>query len=326
MVAVNVALLTHDPSLAVRRLRSGGLVALPTETVYGLGAVATDPVAVRRVFQAKGRPVEHPLIVHLADGSVLGHWAADVPAAAARLAEACWPGPLTLVLRRSASVLDVVTGGLGTVAVRVPDHPLTAVVLGELGTGVVAPSANRFGRVSPTTAQHVLDELADVLVPGRDLVLDGGPARVGVESTIVDCTGEQPVLLRPGAIGAAEVVRIAGAGLGVASPDGPVRAPGMLAAHYAPAATVRVLVGADDLADLVPDASMGVLAMEEVPTPSGMVRLAAPADVPGYAKVLYRALRDADALGLGGVLAIPPDGPGLAAAVRDRLNRAAAGR
>jgi L-threonylcarbamoyladenylate synthase len=321
-------LLSDDPADAVAALRAGRLAVLPTETVYGLGADASRPSAVARVYAVKGRPADHPLIVHVADAGALDRWAAAVPDYASRLAAAAWPGPLTLVLPRASAAGDHVTGGQDTVALRVPDHPLTLQVLSSFGGGVAAPSANRFGRVSPTTVRHVLAELAAALVPGQDVVLDGGPCGVGVESTIVDCTGPAPVLLRPGAVSADEVGRLGGVQV-VAGRRAAVRAPGMLAAHYAPAARVVVLdVEAlpEHPGSLTGDPDAGLLAPRAVPTPSGLVRLAGPEDTEAYARVLYAALHEADALGLATVLVVPPAGGGLAAAVRDRLSRAAAGR
>ena len=318
-------LLTRSTERAADVLRAGGLAAVPTETVYGLAADALQPGAVARIYAVKGRPADHPLIVHLLAGSEVDAWAREVPAYAGALAEAFWPGPLTLVLRRSARAGDHVTGGQDTVGLRVPAHPAMRDVLRALGpgAGLAAPSANRFGRVSPTTAAHVLHELAGLLVPGRDVVLDGGVAEVGVESTIVDCTGPQPRLLRPGGVGGEQVAAATGLPLGTGST---ARAPGTLASHYAPAARVR-LVPAQDVVDQPPGCAVtGLLAPSHVPTPVGVVRLAAPADATGYARCLYAALREADALGLAQVLAVPPedDGP-LATAVRDRLTRAAHG-
>jgi L-threonylcarbamoyladenylate synthase len=302
------------------------LAVLPTETVYGLGADAADPRAVARVYAVKGRPADHPVIVHLADATGLPAWASRVPGYARRLAEGCWPGPLTLVLPRHARVGDHVTGGQATVGLRVPDHALTLQVLASFGGGVAAPSANRFGRVSPTTTAHVLGELADALVPGADVVLEGGACPVGVESTILDCTGDAPVLLRPGAVTAAVVAEVGG----VAPARGTgrrVRAPGTLPAHYAPQARVRLvtpdaLVGAPS--SQAP--TVGLLALADVETPAGVVRLAAPDDTQAYARGLYAALREADALGLQEVWALPPPSGALAEAVRDRLSRAAASR
>jgi L-threonylcarbamoyladenylate synthase len=318
------ALLTRDPAVAAAALRSGRLAVLPTETVYGLGAVASDPHAIARVYAVKARPADHPLIVHLAGVERMDGWAARVPEYAHRLAHRCWPGPLTLVLPRSRRVGDQVTGGQDTVALRVPDHPLTLAVLRLTDDGVAAPSANRFGRVSPTTAQHALDEIGDRLVPGRDIVLDGGPCRVGVESTIVDCTGPAPRLLRPGAVSAEQVASVGGVPLDRSASA--VRAPGTLASHYAPRARVVVVGDVRDVpAGPVNDApSGGLLAPAEVPTPPGVVRLAAPSTVDEYAAGLYAALREADALALRTVHAVPPAGDGLAVAVRDRLARAAA--
>ncbi|HSL56219.1 MAG TPA: L-threonylcarbamoyladenylate synthase, partial [Acidimicrobiales bacterium] len=225
--------LTTDVDRAVAVLRAGGLVGLPTETVYGLAADAEQPAAVARVFAAKGRPPSHPLIVHLASGGALDDgWAADVPDTARTLAAVVWPGPLTLLVRRGPRVLDEVTGGRPTVALRVPDHPSALAVLAGLDGGLVAPSANRFGRVSPTTAADVVAELGDRV----DLVLDGGPCRVGVESTIVDLTGPEPVVLRPGGVPAARLAELLGVAVRRWSGEGEAVAPGMLPSHYAPSA------------------------------------------------------------------------------------------
>lgn len=326
-------LLTTDPARAAQALREGHLAVIPTETVYGLGGRAVDPHAIARVYAVKGRPADHPLIVHVPDTDALRVWARDVPDYARRLAGTFWPGPLTLVLPRGERAGQHVTGGQDTVGIRVPDHPVTLEVLGLLDDGVAAPSANRFGRVSSTRVDHVLAEMGDRLVPGSDVVLDGGPCRVGVESTIVDCTGPAPRILRPGGVGASDVAE-AGE-VDVDDSPSPVRAPGTLASHYAPQAQVR-LVDAGQVADAFDEAlvrssdvagpSVGLLALADVPTPDGVVRLAAPASVAQMASQLYAALREADALRLSTVLAVPPDGSGLADAVRDRLGRAAATR
>jgi L-threonylcarbamoyladenylate synthase len=333
--------ITTDVAVAVACLRDGALVGLVTETVYGLAADAERASAVARIYAAKGRPADHPLIVHVADAGALRGphaWAREVPQYALRLAEGLWPGPLTLVLRRSSRAGGAVTAGLDTVGLRAPSHPVTRRVLTEFaaatgrpGAGLAAPSANRFGRLSPTTAGHVLTELGGQLREGVDCVLDGGPCPVGVESTIVDCTRAAPAVLRPGAIGREDLERIGGVRLddsddgsgnsGGSSRSRP-RAPGTLAAHYAPRALVV-------LADRGADASTGdgLLALAEVPSPPGVVRLAAPDDAPDYARALYAALREADALGLSRVVAVPPGPaghPGLAEAIRDRLMRAAA--
>lgn len=312
---------------AAARLAAGGLVAIPTETVYGLGADASSPTAVSRIFAAKGRPADHPLIVHLADAGELDDWAVDIPETARALAAAFWPGPLTLVLRRAAHVPDTVTGGRDTVGLRVPDHPAARAVLRAFGGGVAAPSANRFGRVSPTTAAHVMADLAEHLDPARDAVLDGGPCRVGVESTIVDCTGPVPQVLRPGGVSAEDLERVLrGPVERVAT--GPVRAPGMLAAHYAPDARVIVVDAAQVPAELErADAPVGVLAPRHLALPAAVERLDAPDpyDAAAVAAVLYARLRDADERGLHTLLVVPPAGDGIGAAVLDRLIRAATG-
>lgn len=317
------ALLTRDMARAADLLRAGGLVAMPTETVYGLAADAEDSDAVARVYSSKGRPADHPLIVHLADAAQIHDgWGRDISPWAQLLAAACWPGPLTLVVRRGPRAGDHVTGGQDTVALRVPSHPVARALLTEFGGGLAAPSANRFGRVSPTDAAHVLDELADVLEPGRDAVLEGGRSEVGVESTIVDCTGDAPRLLRPGAVGVEEIEAVTG--LDVVAADPAVRAPGTLASHYAPNARV-VLVDQSELDDVVPrsTAPVALLAPAGVPTPPGVTRLAAPQDATDYARALYAALREADASGARTVLAVAPRDGALAAAVLDRLGRAA---
>jgi L-threonylcarbamoyladenylate synthase len=294
-----------EHALAV--LRRGGLVAIPTETVYGLAADAANEAAVRRVFSVKGRPVDHPLIVHVADAMLLPQWASHVPRAAAVLADACWPGPLTLIVPRAGHVLDVVTGGRDTVGVRVPAHPLCHALLERFGGGLAAPSANRFGRVSPTTATHVRDDLGDDV----DFVLDGGSAPVGVESTIVDCSVDPPQLLRPGAISAAEIEDLLGQAPAAAS--GPSRAPGMLDSHYAPRA--RVLLAATD------DEAAGLVARHP-----GARLIGSGVTPVEYARGLYRWLRDADTDGVAVVVARLPEAEGLGHAIRDRLFKAAGPR
>ena len=316
-----------DPATAAQAVAAGHLAVIPTETVYGLGALASLPTAVARVFAAKGRPADHPLIAHVLDASAAEAWGQDIPDYAHALMSEFWPGPLTLVIRRSARAADYITGGQDTVALRVPGSPVARAVLRELGSllqdpsaAIAAPSANRFGRVSPTTAQHAIEELGDVLT-GEDVILDAGPCSVGVESTIVDCTGDLPCILRPGKVTGEDIERVTGLEIGGASD---VRAPGTLAAHYSPHAVVTI-VGEDDLSTTSPDAATGVIALSSTPTPSGVVRLCAPTTIEEYAACLYRALREADSLELTKVLAIAPDGDGLATAIRDRLQRAAAG-
>jgi L-threonylcarbamoyladenylate synthase len=306
-------LVTTDVSRAVECLTRGGLVAIPTETVYGLGADADDAVAVARIFAVKGRPVDHPLIVHVRGVDELGDWAAEVPAAAELLAATCWPGPLTLLLSRAARVVDAVTGGRESVGLRVPAHPLTQELLARSGRAIAAPSANPFGRVSPTTAAHVLTDLADVLDPTTDVILDGGPSPIGVESTIVDCTTDPPQLLRPGGIPREDIERLLDVGLAPAG--GTRRAPGMLAAHYAPVATVV-------LADDRRHAERLVAGFEADGLRSRILDFED--DLVAYARGLYQSLRDADDAGADRVVAVLPPPRGLGHAIRDRLQKAAA--
>ncbi len=290
---------------ALEVLRRGGIVAIPTETVYGLAADARNPDAVRRIFTAKGRPADHPLIVHIADATQLLDWAAEVPPAAALLAGTCWPGPLTLLLRRRSDVLDVVTGGLPNVGLRVPAHPLTTELLGRFRGGLAAPSANLFGRVSPTTAEHVEHDLGDLV----DYVLDGGRCPVGVESTIVDCTITPPQILRHGGIPAEQISALLDGRL--ASATGPSRAPGMLAAHYAPRARVLLVpTSAEALALAYGQDSTWVLDRTD--------------DLVDYARSLYSDLRQADARGVTTIVAVLPPPVGIGHAIRDRLAKAAA--
>jgi L-threonylcarbamoyladenylate synthase len=314
---------------AVSALARGELVAFPTETVYGLGADASNPVAVRRLYAAKERPAGHPVIVHVARAAQLDALALDVPDVARALADACWPGPLTLVVTRNAErVSREVTGGRATVGLRIPDHPLALAFLDAFGGGVAAPSANRFGKVSPTTAAHVRAGLgSDVAV-----VLDGGPCRVGIESTIVDVTGLEPAILRLGGVSRAQIEQITGCRT-VVRTGGEIAAPGTLESHYAPLATVEMIhraeIGtrADEL--LTADRRVGVLASrhpDDPPEllPDQLVILDPPRDVEEYARVLYARLREADELGLEVLLVVPPaETDGLGAAVADRVRRAA---
>ena len=297
-------------------LMSGGLVAFPTETVYGLGADACNEIAVARIYSVKGRPADHPLIVHVPSMDALGDWAADVPAYAIALARDYWPGPMTLVVKRSGLAGDFVTGGQDTVGVRVPDHPVALGLLEAFaragGKGVAAPSANRFGNVSPTTAQAVTDELGDFLADG-DQILDGGPCDVGVESTIIDCTGDVPNILRPGAI-TEEMIKNA-TSLDVLDADGvAIRVSGSLESHYSPLAKVVL--------DQSPLAGQGFIAMADIASGAGVIRLAAPSTHDEFARVMYSALRAADAQGLNTVVVAQPAGNGIAIAIRDRLKRA----
>jgi L-threonylcarbamoyladenylate synthase len=308
---------------AVATLRRGGLVAFPTETVYGLGADASNPDAVRRLFEVKGRPADHPVIVHLGDAAALDDWSDALSPEARKLADASWPGPLTLVVARSPHVLDAVTGGHDRVGLRVPDQPVALALLRAFGGGVAAPSANRFGRVSPTTAQDVRDDLGEDV----DLILDGGPCRVGVESTIVDCSGTEPTLLRLGGVPREEIEALLGVAIPVRS-SGETPAPGTLSSHYSPAATVVVVeksaIAARATSLLAAGKRVALLALASPGgLPAGLVVLEPPADVGDYAYVLYARLREADRLGIDVVLTVAPPADGLGAAVADRLTRAA---
>ncbi|HEX7951663.1 MAG TPA: L-threonylcarbamoyladenylate synthase [Burkholderiales bacterium] len=306
---------------AARILREGGLVAFPTETVYGLGGDASNPAAVRKIFAAKGRPADHPVIVHIADTSELKHWAADVPRAAWLLAEKFWPGPLTLVLKRAARVSDLITGGQETVGLRVPSHPVARQLLKAFGGGIAAPSANRFGRLSPTTARHVREELGDAV----DLVLDGGASTVGIESTIVDLTRETPAVLRPGHISAQQIADTLLVAPGEWTAGRP-RVSGSLESHYAPNLPLKI-VPADEIESYVRARSgtpVAVLSRRGRPRDSkSTLWQVAPQTPDEYARLLYGTLRWLDASGcrLIVVEALPalPEW----AAIRDRLGRAA---
>jgi L-threonylcarbamoyladenylate synthase len=304
-------LVTTDLGRAAAAIRRGGVVAMPTETVYGLAADATNAAAVVRIFEIKGRPADHPLIVHLADAGQLDDWAAVVPEPARLLADAAWPGPLTIIVPRAEGVLDEVTGGRDTVGLRVPAHPVAHRLLDSVGVGLAAPSANLFGAVSPTTARHVLDDLGDRLDPDRDVILDGGACPVGVESTIVDCAVSPPQILRAGGIPVEDVRRLLSGA--VADASGPSRASGMLASHYAPRCAVRLVDSHDDAVAL------------RAGTPGGEI-LDLSDDLVRYARELYARLRDADERGARTVIAVLPPAVGLGHAIRDRLTKAAAPR
>ena len=306
----------HD---AAAHLKAGDLVAFPTETVYGLGADASNSQAVARIYSVKGRPNDHPLIVHIASMERMGDWAREVPEYAIALARSFWPGPMTLILKRSELAGDFITGGQDSVGVRVPDHVVALALLEAFersgGKGVAAPSANRFGHVSPTTASAVIEELGDYLSKD-DLVLDGGACDVGVESTIIDCTGAAPTVLRPGAISVSMIEECTG--LKTAQSDKEIRVSGSLENHYAPIARVLLCE--------TPLPGQGFIAHTDVKTPEGVIRLASPSDDEEFARILYSALRDADAQGLLEVVVVQPIGIGIAVAIRDRLARAANGR
>jgi L-threonylcarbamoyladenylate synthase len=311
---------------AVAVLRAGGLVAFPTETVYGLGADASNPDAIRRVFDAKGRPHDHPLIVHVSDAIQIANWARSIPEAAHALAKRFWPGPLTLILKRAPGVNDLVSGGQDTVALRVPSHPVAQTLLRKFGGGIAAPSANRFGRVSATTADHVRSEFGAEVA----CVLNGGAADLGIESTIVDLSGAEPALLRPGAITPAQLEAALGTAVAPPGVNSP-RVPGALARHYAPR-TPLLLLEKDLLLELAATLAregkhVAVLARSvSRPVQANLHWIAAPREAVEYAHDLYANLRDLDAPNCDAILVETPPPVGAEwAAIRDRLMRAAAG-
>jgi len=304
---------------AAQSLKSGALVAFPTETVYGLGADATNAEAVARIYQVKGRPADHPLIVHVGDMQAIADWSDDIPDYAIALARSFWPGPMTLIVKRSSLAQDFITGGQETVGLRVPDHVIALELLNEFkkigGKGVAAPSANRFGHVSPTTAQAVSDELSQYLAP-EDLLLDGGPSIVGVESTIIDCTTKSPKILRPGAITEEMIEEVTKLDLSYDATE--IRVSGSLENHYSPNAQV--------ILDVEPVIGDGFIADASTPTPDGVIRLASPTSNEDFARVLYSALRSADEQSLSRVVVQQPSGDDISVAIRDRLLRASRGR
>jgi L-threonylcarbamoyladenylate synthase len=304
---------------AAKALKDGHLVAFPTETVYGLGADASNPTSVSRIYEVKGRPTGHPLIVHISSISQMDKWTVDVPEHAINLAKNFWPGPMTLILKRSQIAKDFITGGQNLVGLRVPSHPTALMLIKEFedigGTGIAAPSANRFGAVSPTTSDAVVEELGTYL-SNKDLVLDGGAAEVGIESTIIDCSDVIPKILRPGSISKEQVEEVCGLQSIDNISGSTVKTSGLLISHYSPVAEV-VLDGKTSPED-------GFFAMAEIQTPAGAIRLGSPATIEEYAKNLYSVLRLADQKGLKRISVIQPSGDGLAIAIRDRLSKAAA--
>jgi L-threonylcarbamoyladenylate synthase len=306
---------------AATKLVKGDLVAFPTETVYGLGADATNEDAVTRIYKVKGRPKGHPLIVHISSLFNLSKWARDIPEYAVNLARAFWPGPMTLILPRTELAKDFITGGQDYVGIRIPSHTVALALLKEFedqgGLGVAAPSANRFGAVSPTTATAVEIELVDYLSE-NDQILDGGPCLVGVESTIINCTQKKPLILRPGAVTKEMIEDVLGITLELSTSNSEsmqVKAAGLLESHYAPKAKV-FLKGTPTFGD-------GFIALDSYETPAGAVRIAAPKTNEEYARVLYEAFRLADIKGLERVFVIPPTGGGIAVAINDRLAKSA---
>jgi L-threonylcarbamoyladenylate synthase len=306
---------------SARALLSGSLIAFPTETVYGLGADALNQDAIMRLYKVKVRPTDHPLIVHISSMERLDQWAKKIPDYAIELARTFWPGPMTLILPRTNLAKDFITGNQDSVGIRVPSHPLASALLKEFeeqgGLGVAAPSANRFGKVSPTTADSVVEELSDYLSP-TDLILDGGPCQVGVESTIINCTQDLPEILRPGAITVTMISNLIGLQvdqIATGSNRSTIKAPGLLQSHYAPMAKVFL--------STTPNLGDGFIALSNIPTPPGAIRLASPKNNKEYAQILYQALRLADTKQLPHVIVIPPTGDDLAIAICDRLEKCA---
>ena len=309
---------------AAAALKAGYLVAFPTETVYGLGADARNPDSVKRIYEVKGRPVDHPLIVHISSINQVEKWASEIPDYAIALARNFWPGPMTLIFKRSAIAQDFITGGQETVGLRIPSDPIALALIEEFeriaDSAIAAPSANRFGHVSPTTAQAVSSELSEYLT-GDDLILDGGACSVGVESTIIDCTHENPRILRPGAITEEMIAQATEMELANKISNietSRIRVSGSLESHYSPLATVFL--------DQLPMAGQGFIALTNVPTPEGVIRLASPDTDEEFARILYSSLRAADESGLTHVVVIQPQGAGIAIAIRDLLRRSANGR
>lgn len=300
---------------AAQALKAGNLVAFPTETVYGIGADATNERAVGRIYSVKGRPADHPLIIHVSSTSFLQKWTTTIPDYAIALAERFWPGPMTLILPRSQLAKNFITGSQDSVGVRIPAQPISLHLLSEFeklgGQGIAAPSANRFGAVSPTTANDVETELGNFLSMD-DQILDGGPCSIGVESTIIDCTNSTPVILRPGAITIDMVINLVG--LVSTLNENKMKTSGLVESHYSPKA--KVILGT------MANFGEGFLALRKIPTPPGAHRLAAPADIEDYARELYNALRSADDRGIETIVVVPPEGSGLAVAIRDRLIKA----
>jgi L-threonylcarbamoyladenylate synthase len=307
---------------AAASLIAGNLVAFPTETVYGLGADAFNVRAIARIYEAKGRPTNHPLIVHISSIDKLDRWAKDIPEYAIKLARNFWPGPMTLVLPKTDLAKDFITGDQNNIGIRVPAHTVTLALIKEFeargGYGIAAPSANRFGKVSPTSADDVKDELLNYLLPA-DLILDGGPSLVGIESTIIDCTNTVPVILRPGAITTSMINHLLGIQIEVISKltSIQIRVPGSLDSHYSPKARVY-LSGSPSIGD-------GFIALNKIPTPDGAIRLTSPIDNEDYARTLYQGFRLADTKKLAKIFVVSPDGDDIAVAIRDRLIKASKG-
>jgi L-threonylcarbamoyladenylate synthase len=308
----------RDAALA---LKAGHLVAFPTETVYGLGADARNPEAVKRIYEVKGRPSDHPLIVHISSLNQLDKWAIDVPEYAIKLARKFWPGPMTLILKRSEIAGDFITGGQDTVGLRVPSDPIAQALISEFekisNSAIAAPSANRFGQVSPTSGSDVFEEVGQYL-NDNDQILDGGNSTIGIESTIINCSMNQPTILRNGAVTKEDIEIELGIECVENSEDSSIKFSGSFEKHYAP--KCRVIIDSEEIA------GAGFLALSDVETPLGMVRLASPKTTEDFARILYSAFRTADQTGLVSMVVSQPKGEGLSVAIRERLGKAAQGR
>jgi len=316
-MAIITSVTQDDIEKAAKALRDGYLVAFPTETVYGLGANATDEKAVSRIYSVKGRPTDHPLIIHISSINHVDKWAVEIPEYANELAKEFWPGPMTLILKRSNLAKDFVTGGQESVGLRVPDHSVALDLLNKFeklgGLGIAAPSANRFGAVSPTTSSAVAEEIGNYML-AKDLILKGGQSLVGIESTIINCTENTPTILRPGAITLRLIEDLLGYKSIVTNKKSVIRVSGLLKSHYSPSANITL--------DCLSKPGEGFIAMANIPTPKGAIRLAAPESIEQYARDLYLAFRTGDRKGLKNISVIQPQGLGLAAAIRDRLQKA----
>lgn len=306
---------------AAAALKAGHLVAFPTETVYGLGADARNPDAVKRIYEVKGRPVDHPLIIHISSFNQLDRWAAEIPDYAISLARSFWPGPMTLILKRTDLAKDFVTGGQETVGLRVPNNPIALALIKEFeeisNSAIAAPSANRFGQVSPTRSEDVQEELGEYLLE-FDQILDGGSSTIGIESTIIDCTRKQPKILRPGFITREHIESISEILVELEAQSNKMKVSGSFEKHYAP--NCKVLIGAQAID------GAGFLALSELDTPKGMFRVGSPCSVEEFARVLYSSLRAADHNNLKYLVVVPPEGNGLSQAIMERLLKASQGR
>jgi L-threonylcarbamoyladenylate synthase len=308
----------RDAALA---LKAGHLVAFPTETVYGLGADARNPEAIKRIYEVKGRPTDHPLIVHISSLNQLDKWAIDIPEYAIKLAREFWPGPMTLILKRSEIAGDFITGCQDTVGLRVPSDPIAQALITEFekisNSAIAAPSANRFGQVSPTSSADVEDELGEFLTL-EDQILEGGNSSIGIESTIVDCTGVVPVILRSGCLTKEEIEAELGISILLRFKESQIKFSGSFEKHYAPKCKVilesKIVSGA------------AFMALSEIETPDGMQRLASPITIQEFARTLYSTFRLADKKGFTSLVVFSPDGDGIAVAIRERLVKAAQGR